>query len=324
MADTTFRTVFPDLKAVDNGDGTYSVAVSIPGMPPLTGLTAGELLVALTATTAGWQNSGVTLTSPTINGTIATTGLTLPAVTLGGTLNANANGITNLAYARGSDSDTLFLGHHPSTGPYLYFAGKDHAGNGEVYLATPNAAENAPVNRLHITGALATAVATWASITHTGLVLSGALDAAANYMSFTEMGAPGAGAANTARVYAVVGGDTLTDLAAVFQDGTVDIFAQEVTPLDAPTFTYPSGTGVTTVLRKEHPGLVKIVSVFPDGKEFVLKEIQYHDPEKIAANKGTENPLPSDWLVEDAAQRAERLEAERIENVVLPQAELAK
>ncbi len=29
MADTTFRTVFPNLKAVDNGDGTYSMAVSI-------------------------------------------------------------------------------------------------------------------------------------------------------------------------------------------------------------------------------------------------------------------------------------------------------
>ena len=33
--------------------------------------------------------AGLTLTSPTINGTIATTGLTLPAVTLGGTLTLN-------------------------------------------------------------------------------------------------------------------------------------------------------------------------------------------------------------------------------------------
>lgn len=29
MADTTFKTVNPPFKAVDNGDGTYSVAVSI-------------------------------------------------------------------------------------------------------------------------------------------------------------------------------------------------------------------------------------------------------------------------------------------------------
>ena len=43
-----------------------------------------------------------------------------------------------------------------------------------------------------------------------------------------EMTAPGAGAANHVRIYAVVDGGSLTDLAAVFQDGTVDIFAQEV------------------------------------------------------------------------------------------------
>jgi hypothetical protein len=30
MADTTFKTVLPDLKAVDLGDGTYAVAVSMP------------------------------------------------------------------------------------------------------------------------------------------------------------------------------------------------------------------------------------------------------------------------------------------------------
>ena len=51
---------------------------------------------------------------------------------------------------------------------------------------------------------------------------------AGNFVEFTEMSAPGAGAANTVRVYAVVDGGSLTDLAAVFQDGTVDIFAQEV------------------------------------------------------------------------------------------------
>ncbi len=29
MADTTFRTILPSLKAKDNGDGTYSTAVAI-------------------------------------------------------------------------------------------------------------------------------------------------------------------------------------------------------------------------------------------------------------------------------------------------------
>jgi len=45
-----------------------------------------------------------TLASPTINGTIATTGLTLPAVTLGGTVNASANAIIGLDKIQSVDS----------------------------------------------------------------------------------------------------------------------------------------------------------------------------------------------------------------------------
>jgi len=54
------------------------------------------------------------------------------------------------------------------------------------------------------------------------------LDIYQSYIQLTEITAPGAGAANTVRIYAVVDGGGLTDLAAVFQDGTVDLFAQEV------------------------------------------------------------------------------------------------
>ncbi len=68
MADTTFVGIYPALKAVDNLDGTFSIAVTIPGMPPLTGMTAGELLVATSATTAAWQNTGVKLIDPDIIG----------------------------------------------------------------------------------------------------------------------------------------------------------------------------------------------------------------------------------------------------------------
>ncbi len=68
MEDTVFFGVFPPLKAKDNGDGTFSIAVSIAGMPPLTGMTAGELLVATGATTAAWQNTGVRLVDPDIVG----------------------------------------------------------------------------------------------------------------------------------------------------------------------------------------------------------------------------------------------------------------
>ncbi len=54
------------------------------------------------------------------------------------------------------------------------------------------------------------------------------LDLLGGLVQLTERTAPGAGAANTVRIYAVVDGGSLTDLAAVFQDGTVDLFAQEV------------------------------------------------------------------------------------------------
>lgn len=127
-----------------------------------------------------------------------------------------------------------------------------------------------------------------------------------NYIQLSEMAAPGAGVADTARIYAVIDGGNLTDLAAVFQDGTVDIFAQEVTPLDAPHLAYASGTVGRMVIRKPHPGVVKFTMVFPDGREFVLKEIQYHDTDLVAANRGAEGPLPANWLVETAAERAAR------------------
>ena len=247
------------------------------------------------------------------------------------------------------------------SGAFAQFYGKTHANTGGFYLATPDAAGTADTNRLVISGVAATAVATWGSITHTGLVLSGnmtvtgyAFDAGAGsaqinttgagygltiqstqdgvngarlllshvsasvavndlsgsiiiqghnaaagdetygqidckvtditagveiagwdfytfnagsqnlamtlsgagalwvdaYYEMTEIAAPGAGAANTARIYAVVGGDTLTDLAAVFQDGSVDIFAQEVTEPDSPIFQFPDNTELKTIMRK--------------------------------------------------------------------------
>ena len=126
--------------------------------------------------------------------------------------------------------------------------------------------------------------------------MRGAINMQGNYITFLERTAPGAGAANEVRVYAIVDGGSLTDLAAVFQDGTVDLFAQETTPLDAPIFTQPSGTPAKLVLRKDHPGSVRLVAAFPQG-EFTIKQFEYHKAEKIAANKGAENPLPDGWVV---------------------------
>ncbi|KKN15539.1 hypothetical protein LCGC14_0984840, partial [marine sediment metagenome] len=146
--------------------------------------------------------------------------------------------------------------------------------------------------------------------THTGIVLSGALDVAGQYVTFLERAAPGAGAANEARMYAIVDGGSLTDMAVVFQDGTVDIFAQEVTPVDSPIFRYPSNTEGQLRMRKPHPGSQIFEMVFPDGSAFVLKELEHHDYDKIAADQGSEGPLPIGWVVETAAERVVRAEQE--------------
>lgn len=54
------------------------------------------------------------------------------------------------------------------------------------------------------------------------------LDLNAAFIQLSEMSAPGAGAANHVRIYAEDDGGGLTDLSAVFQDGTVVDFAEEV------------------------------------------------------------------------------------------------
>lgn len=244
------------------------------------------------------------------------------AITLGGAITATGYGFVNLANSTMGENTVISQGVNTSLwylrgglnaaggGAYICLYGVAHGATGKIEFVTPNAAGDGDLARFSISGKATTAVGTWANITHTGLKLSGALDVAGQYLSFTERAAPGAGAADTARVYAIVGGDTLTDLAAVFQDGTVDIFAQEATPLDSPVFTQPSQTEVKIKMIKEHPGSIQFVAVYPNGKSFTLRELQYHDPEKIAANLGAENPLPTNWLVENAGQRKARLEAE--------------
>jgi hypothetical protein len=134
-------------------------------------------------------------------------------------------------------------------------------------------------------------------------------EAGANYFEMAEMSAPGAGAADKVRIYSVVNG-ALTTVAAVFQDGSVDVFATETTPLDSPIFRYPSGTEGKIVMRKPHPGIQIFEMVFADGTRFGLKEIHHHDADKIVASQGSEGSLPDDWLVETVAVRTARVAAE--------------
>lgn len=95
------------------------------------------------------------------------------------------------------------------------------------------------------------------------------------FAQFTEMAAPGQGAANTARIYALEGGDTLTDLCAVFQDGSIDVFAQETTDPDSPIFQFPNDTPLRLLLKKPDKKTVRFVAIFPDGRDFVMREIRY-------------------------------------------------
>ncbi|KKN38048.1 hypothetical protein LCGC14_0757600 [marine sediment metagenome] len=171
-------------------------------------------------------------------------------------------------------------------------------------------AASAHVTRFSLSGNVDIATLTLSSTTVTGLVLSGALDAAGQYLTFLERAAPGAGAANEARMYAAVNG-ALTTMNAVFQDGTVDTFATEVTPLDSPIFRYPSNTIGQLRMRKPHPGSQVFEMVFPDGSTFTLKQYEHHDYDKIAADKGSEGPLPADWVVETAAERTARNATEK-------------
>jgi len=132
------------------------------------------------------------------------------------------------------------------------------------------------------------------------------LDIGSNYLSLTEITAPGAGAANTSRVYAVANG-AKTDLYAIFQAGAAVLIAAEPTPNDSPILTEPDGTVVQVVLRKPHPGIIQHVAEYPNGKTHILQEIHYTNEDKINANKGARGLLPTDWEVETTIEMEARL-----------------
>lgn len=105
----------------------------------LAGLTAGELLVATSATAAAWQSSGVVLTAPTLNGTTAL-GST-PIFDAGSgwaqiTTTGDGLGLKVITSYTGSHGATLKL-YHNSASPadndvvgYLTYSGNTYASNG--------------------------------------------------------------------------------------------------------------------------------------------------------------------------------------------------
>ena len=158
-----------------------------------------------------WSSAqtGVTLTSPAINGTVTTTGLTLPAFTLGGNVALNSKVFTGTATfspdgsnARLTVEDTaitlsasapvsnLKLGNAMDAANYTLQNVHDLYGRTDDTLAIVSPREGGSesisfwttnvtptytaTKRLAITGGVATAVVTWSVVTHTGIVVTDA------------------------------------------------------------------------------------------------------------------------------------------------------
>jgi len=240
-----------------------------------------------------------TLSSSVGKGTWTADGTwTLPSIRLSGMLNMNAQSIIAINTMTGRTDASIG-----------FYCRRQNAAPNFVIYTTGVSPGYADTQRLGISGGATIALATWVNINQ---------DFGAGYTSYTEMSAPGAGAVNTTRVYAVEGGDELTDLCAVFQDGTVDIFAQEATLKDDVRFKKNSGTKGDLVMLKPHPGLILVVMLFDDGNVFELKRIEYHDYDLIMANKGCDSDvLPDGWLVETAQERQERALLEQVEPEVI-------
>jgi len=99
-----------------------------------------------------------TLTSPTINGTIATTGLTLPAITLSGVVDVGhqaLNGVFTIAAAAGYQ---------------MFLYAKRQTGGDQFVIYTPGVTPGfADTERMRIGNAAAIALVTWSAVTHSGL-----------------------------------------------------------------------------------------------------------------------------------------------------------
>ncbi len=185
-------------------DGTRSLATPfILGATSVTSTgTQFNYLNAATGTTGSSNTSLVFSTSPTLTTPVLDTAVgkgtwtasgtwTIPAVTLGGSIAAGANLITNvggitlgnsIAIRSAADNSFIYLmGAMTATKAALIrLSGADHASTGRMDFITPNAAADGQLTRLVISGKTAIATATWSNITHSGLDVSGTMQFSSN------------------------------------------------------------------------------------------------------------------------------------------------
>lgn len=177
--------------------------------------------------------------------------VTLPAFKLGGSIDADGKDIINVDELKSKTTDFLLIAGEHDDGTGLSIVTKRTAANAGIGIIIRSFnAVDAQTTRLSLTSGVAEAVMACTNLNWTGLklgnafILNGqAFDAGSGYaqvdttgvvalnlaksIQLTEMSAPGAGAANTARMYAHLVDGGKTELCVIFQSGAVQVLATE-------------------------------------------------------------------------------------------------
>lgn len=152
---------------------TASSGITIANAASLrTPSTDGATLLFTAYNTAGGSQTVAQITG---NATVSSSTFDIAKGRLTGALimPASANGLV-----AATDNSGYYLAGGPGAagdGALLQLTGANAGDPGRFAFYTPNAAKDDNLSRLTISGSATTAVATWANITHTGIVLSGNL-----------------------------------------------------------------------------------------------------------------------------------------------------
>ena len=243
---------------------------------------------------------------------------TMAGVTLDGALNGGSQSITNI----GNATSQLLVNAWTLAGAGEQKFRVDSSGDqGIIEIDSANVAGKHPLLEFQVAGGFGGFIRVNQStgdmelqsqtVGHSVAMLSN-LEVIDGYIELDEMAAPGAGVADTVRIYAFLGGGALTDLCAVFQDATVDCFAQEVTAPGDAVIAAPDETVGTVVIKRPHPGTVQLVVRVPGFDDWNISEKEFHNEEKISWSGNSEKTLPVDWYTESDLEMAARQSCENV------------